>query len=148
MHACLKYAGEDIGKEGNLEILATGVEIVRRRVRDSVMRDESTNGYNTEKFLELAHFVADYREYGAPSGYSTETGERGLKDWAKKPARRTQKGTDEIFSAQTCARIQEAAILQKLEYIAEARTSGGCQLKKKKGMETEDRYMTRCSCSR
>ena len=132
MHACLKYAGEDIGKEGNLEILATGVEIVRRRVRDSVMRDESTNGYNTEKFLELAHFVADYREYGAPSGYSTETGERGLKDWAKKPARRTQKGTDEIFSAQTCARIQEAAILQKLEYIAEARTSGGCQLKKDK----------------
>jgi hypothetical protein len=128
MQECLKYGGTDIlvlGKGDNLEVFGAAVERVRRMVMEGVVvRDESSNRYNTKKFLEISHFhQADFKEYGVPSaGYSTETGELGfLNDRAKKPARRTQKGTDEIFSAQTCSRIQETALLvQRLQQMEKA----------------------------
>jgi hypothetical protein len=120
MHATLKYAGSEISVGDNLRRLRSGIEWIRVTIRDGVKRDESTNGYRTEKFLELSHFYEDYMEYGVASGYSTETGERGLKDWAKKPARRARQGTDEIFTGQTCTRIQETALLRKLEEVNEA----------------------------
>jgi Plavaka transposase len=135
MHACLKYGAADMGQGNNLKVFGEALERVRRTVREGVIRDESSNGYNTEKFLEMAHFLADFPEYGVPSGYSTETGERGLKDWAKKPARRTQKGTDEIFSGQTCARIQETAILQRLQCIEEARSGRGDRVEEVLGQD-------------
>jgi hypothetical protein len=122
MHAAFKYGGKAMSRGKNLDRLAKRVEQLRYDIQQTVHRDEDSNGWKLEKFLEIQHFVADYKEYGVPSGYSTETGERGLKIWAKQPARTSQKRDDDIFSGQTCARIMEASILNKMDSIWKATT--------------------------
>jgi hypothetical protein len=123
MHATMKYGAAIMEQEGNWETFATAVERLRMDIRESVHRAESSNGYCTEKFLELQHFIADFKEYGIPSGYSTETGERGLKTWAKKPARNSQQRDDETFSGQTCARLLESSVLRKMIVTSACNTS-------------------------
>jgi hypothetical protein len=46
----------------NLKKILLGIEWIRKMIKDGVKRDESTNGYRTEKFLALSHYIADYRE--------------------------------------------------------------------------------------
>jgi hypothetical protein len=59
MYAALrKYAWSDIFIGDNIEKLLLGVGLIRKTIwEDGVKRDESTNGYRTEKFLELSHFI-------------------------------------------------------------------------------------------
>jgi hypothetical protein len=71
--------------------------------------------------LELVHFLEDVLLYGPASGFSTETGERGLKQWAKAPAKTAQKRSDEVFSKQVCSRIHERVLING---IADAQPSG------------------------
>jgi hypothetical protein len=119
--ACLKYSGAQLSQGGNLRKFATGVETLRKAVSEATNRGAKTNGWKTEKHVELSHFIADFKEFGVPSGYSTETGERGLKQWAKRPANTAQKRSDEIFSGQTCSRIHDRNILEKLKQVISTR---------------------------
>jgi hypothetical protein len=61
--------------------------------------------------IELVHFLEDVLDYGPASGFSTETGERGLKKWAKAPAKTAQNRSDEVFSGQVCSRIHERVLI-------------------------------------
>jgi hypothetical protein len=61
--------------------------------------------------LELVHFLDDILCFGPASGFSTVTGERGLKQWAKAPARTAQKRSDAVFSKQVCSRIHERVLI-------------------------------------
>jgi hypothetical protein len=94
-----------------------------------------TNGWKTEKHIELSHFIADFNEFGVPIGYSMETGERGLKTWAKRPANTAHKRSDEVFSGQTCSRIHDTSILEKLNQVVGARRGENnyAEEQKKKG---------------
>jgi hypothetical protein len=96
-----------------------GVETLRKAVSEATNSGAKTNGWwKTEKHVELSHFIADFKEFGVLSGYSTaETGERGLKQWAKRPANTAQKRSDEIFSGQTCSGIHDTNILEKLNQV-------------------------------
>jgi hypothetical protein len=67
-----------------------------------------------QKTLELVHFLEDILALGPASGYSTETGERGLKQWAKQPSITAQKRSDAVFSKQVCERIHERALIDRL----------------------------------
>lgn len=87
------------------------LELFLRILVTTVERGESTNQWYLQKTLELAHFKADILFMGPASGFSTETGERGLKAWAKQPAKTAQRRGDHIFSKQVCQRIHEAGII-------------------------------------
>lgn len=63
------------------------------------------------KTLELVHFLEDILYFGPASGFSTETGERGLKQWAKAPAATAQKRSDVVFTKQVCSRIHEKVLI-------------------------------------
>jgi hypothetical protein len=133
--ACLKYSGAHLSRGDNLRKFATAVETLRKAVAEATNRGAKTNGWKTEKHVELSHFIADFKEFGVPSGYSTETGERGLKQWAKRPANTAQKRSDEIFSGQTCSRIHDTNILDQLTRVIGARRGDNNYAKeqKKKG---------------
>ena len=83
------------------------LELYLRVLGLTVDRGDNTRQWCLQKMLELAHFLEDVLFYGPASGFSTETGERGLKQWAKAPAKTAQKRSDEVFSKQVCARIHE-----------------------------------------
>ena len=80
----------------------------------TVDRGDDTNQWCLQKMLELVHFLEDVLDYGPASGFSTETGERGLKKWAKAPAKTAQKRSDEVFSRQVCMRIHESVLINKI----------------------------------
>ena len=91
------------------------LELFLRMVVTTVERGESSNQWYLQKTLEIVHFKQDILSFGPASGFSTETGERGLKSWAKQPSRTAQRRGDEIFSHQVCQRIHEAAILSAID---------------------------------
>ena len=91
------------------------LELFLRMVVTTVERGESSNQWYLQKALEIVHFKQDILSFGPASGFSTETGERGLKSWAKQPSRTAQRRGDEIFSHQVCQRIHEAAILSAID---------------------------------
>ena len=67
------------------------LELFLRLLVTTIDRGESTNQWFLQKTLELAHFKMDILFMGPASGFSMETGERGLKSWAKHPSKTAQK---------------------------------------------------------
>jgi hypothetical protein len=61
--------------------------------------------------LELVHFLKGMLLFGPASGFSTETGECGLKQWEEAPTITAQKRNDILFSKQVCARIHERRLI-------------------------------------
>jgi hypothetical protein len=59
----------------------------------------------------MNHFLDDMLNLGSAGGFSTQTGERGLKFWAKIFAVTAQKRSDEVFSGQVVSRIHESELL-------------------------------------
>jgi hypothetical protein len=111
-HSFLKYGSNLLLSRpgGSLEY-DKALELFLRVLVSTVDRGEGTNQWNLQKTLELAHFKPDMLFMGSGSGFSTSTGERGLKAWAKKPSKTAQKRGDAIFSKQVCQRIHEAQII-------------------------------------
>jgi hypothetical protein len=60
------------------------------------------------------HFKVEILFLGPASGFSTETGERGLKAWAKQPSKTAQKRGDSVFSKQVCERIHERILINSI----------------------------------
>jgi hypothetical protein len=87
------------------------LELFLRVLVATVERGEDSNQWCLQKMLELVHFLEDVLDYGPASGFSTETGERGLKKWAKGPSITCQNRGDEVFSGQVCSRIHERVLI-------------------------------------
>jgi hypothetical protein len=90
------------------------LELLMRRLVSTVERASSTNQWFLQKSIELMHFKQDILAYGPASGFSTETGERNLKPWAKQPAKTAQRRGDKIFTRQVCERLHESAIISSI----------------------------------
>jgi hypothetical protein len=90
------------------------LELFLRMLVSTVERAESSNQWFLQKTVEMVHFKQDILSMGPASGFSTETGERGLKAWAKQPSKTAQRRGDEVFSKQVCQRIHEAAIINSI----------------------------------
>jgi hypothetical protein len=74
-------------------------------------RGEGTHEWKLQKTVEMNHFLDDMLNLGSAGGFSTQTGERGLKVWAKCFAVTVQKRSDEVFSGQVVSRIHESELL-------------------------------------
>ena len=91
----------------------TGVRRLLRRIKAYVDRGDGTLGWLIAKFHEILHFSYDILLFGSPMNYDTGQGERGLKDWAKRPAITAQKRNQEEFIAQVASRTHDVSMLQK-----------------------------------
>jgi hypothetical protein len=67
-------------------------------------------------------------EYGNICNTDAGFGERGLKDWAKRPGRRALKGNSEVFTASTINRVREHICLRKAAYTLSEKDHNFCFL--------------------
>ena len=112
LHAFLKYGcALLVSSPTGITEYQRALELFLRVLVATVDRGEDSNQWRLQKMLELVHFLEDVLDYGPASGFSTETGERGLKQWAKAPAKTAQNRSDEIFSRQVCLRIHERVLI-------------------------------------
>jgi hypothetical protein len=80
-----------------------------------IRRDETHDDFRFQKFLEWQHMKTDHLRYGPTADHNTDTGERGLKTWAKAVAVTAQNRGDDIFKGQVARNSQEVEILDIIE---------------------------------
>jgi hypothetical protein len=115
LHAFLKYGCSLlVSRPTGIADYKRVLELFLRVLVLSVDRGDNTNQWCLQKTLELVHFLEDMLHFGPASGFSTETGERGLKQWAKAPAKTAQKRSDAVFSKQVCSRIHERVLINAI----------------------------------
>ncbi len=103
IHAFLKYGCSLlVSSSTGIDDYKHSLELFLRILVLTVDCGDDTNQWCLQKMLELVHFLDDILCFGPASGFSTETGERGLKQWAKAPARTAQKRSDAVFFKQGC----------------------------------------------
>jgi hypothetical protein len=97
-------------KEGDINgerKLHRAMAVVLQQLNDTLCRDG--NGWNTAKVHSTFRHVAKLISlYGRPTNCDAEVGERGLKVWAKNPAKATNKGNSADFLRQVCLRYYES----------------------------------------
>ena len=113
-HSFLKYGAHLLNTDNGIMKYQQALELLKRQLVMCVQRSELTVNWKLQKMLELSHFLDDILEYGPASGFNTNTGERGLKQWAKSPAQTSQKRDDSTFVSQLCQRINEQKLLQSI----------------------------------
>jgi hypothetical protein len=94
------------------------VETVEERTRDvgtilkaAVNRGEGTNRWDIPKFIDMLLLPEYMRRLGSTGRFHVGFAERGLKNWAKKPANTAQKRGDGVFEGQCAARIRERSMI-------------------------------------
>jgi hypothetical protein len=115
LHAFLKYGCSLlVTSQTGIADYKRVLEVFLHILVATVDRGADSNQWCLQKMLELVHFLEDVLDFGPASGFSTETGERGLKKWAKAPAKTAQKRSDEVFSRQVCMRIHESVLINRI----------------------------------
>ncbi|HEY9295875.1 MAG TPA: hypothetical protein VIQ31_05790, partial [Phormidium sp.] len=87
------------------------IRILLRSIKELVPRN-CGNGWKLQKFHEILHLVDDMELFGSPLNWDASPGEHSLIDFAKRPAKRSQKSKRD-FLQQVNTRIQESAIITK-----------------------------------
>ena len=80
-------------------------------VKDKVPQN-ICNGWKLQKFHDLLHVSRDMQMFGNPQNWDASPGEHNLIDFAKCPARRTQKHHS-TFMLQVTDYLQKNAVLEK-----------------------------------
>jgi hypothetical protein len=83
----------------NIEFVEECTKAVAKSLKDSVNRGEGTDGWATPKFVDMLHLPDHMSRLGATGRFHVGFAERGLKNWAKKPARTAQKVVVEFSKA-------------------------------------------------
>jgi hypothetical protein len=94
-----------------------GVRTMMSQLVGTLHRGQNTNNWNTQKTHEVLHFADQICEYGHLMNADTGVGERGLKYWAKKPARSALKGSIDVFTESTARQVIDTMILRKASEI-------------------------------
>ena len=89
---------------------------IRTMMAMLVMRLPRTSGkgWELQKFHDLLHVAQDMGEFGSPQNVDAGPGESSLKQWAKYPAKTTQKRGHAVFNRQLAARVHERSCFMKL----------------------------------
>ena len=113
-HSLLKYGGEHLRTRNQRNKARAELELLRRVIVKGFRRGEGTREFSFQKWIEMSHFIDAVSRYGKASSFDTHGCERGLKDWAKKPASTSQKRSNEIFTTQVALRAREMIILNSI----------------------------------
>jgi hypothetical protein len=84
---------------------------VAASLKATVNRGEGTNGWKIPKFLDMLLLPHYMSRLGSTGRFHVGFAERGLKNWAKKPARTAQKRGGGVFEGQCAARIREKSMM-------------------------------------
>lgn len=85
-----------------------------RKLKRYIQRSpEKTCGWKISKFHDLLHIFVDMVNFGPATGYDAGTGERGLKKWAKMPARTAQQRSQDIHHVQVARNVHDMQILDR-----------------------------------
>ena len=101
-------------EEINLKKTLRSFHLLQQMITKGMSRDQKSNQWYLQKFLEMSHFIPDMLMYGNASGFSTQTGERGLKYWAKHFSKTAQKRSDSVFTGQVASRVHEAMVIDSI----------------------------------
>ena len=114
-HSFLKYGGKFLGTDLNANIAAYQKNFQRMMtlMTQGLRRSDNTRQFKIQKFVECNHFLAEHLYKGPPACFNTDTGERGLKTWAKKPAVTAQNRGDPTFRKQVAQNYHEAFLLSR-----------------------------------
>jgi hypothetical protein len=134
-HATLKY-GTNIFSCGTREKIVayqTNFHKMMLYIIDGLKRPSASNQFRLQKFLECCHFLQEHLFKGPPCAHNTDVGERGLKKWAKAPAKTAQNRGDSVFKQQVARNNHEAGLLHAVvsEFCPEL-------LRRQKSHVTED----------
>ena len=126
-HAFLKYGGGMLAQDVHLQEYMKSLNTMLEMIVKGLDRGPKTNGFKIQKFIECCHFSQDTLMYGPPAGNNSDTGERGLKTWAKKLAVTAQKRGDSIFKEQVANNSVDKAILDRInDYVHFSKSLQGC----------------------
>jgi hypothetical protein len=110
-----EHCPDAIPLQGDGSFDVSVVEERTRRVgeclRKSVNRGEGTNSWNIPKFIDLLLLPQYMSRLGSTGRFHVGFAERGLKNWAKKPATTSQKRGGGVFEGQCAARIREKSMI-------------------------------------
>jgi hypothetical protein len=101
------------GIRPSLELFQAGTAGMIEMVNRCVSRGEGTNGWNIQKVADLVHLPFNVMEFGPAEGFHVGFAERGLKSWAKQPARTAQKRSGGIFEKHVSSRMHEHTMMEK-----------------------------------
>jgi hypothetical protein len=135
-HAFLKYGCNLFaGDQGTTNMMQyqKSFERLMGTMVSSFDRGSKTHGFKIQKMLECSHFGKDHVINGPPYSHNTDTGERGLKFWAKAMAQTAQKRGDEVFKAQVVQNVLEAKTLNRLVAAGECLFSPPAPPRSKQG---------------
>ena len=113
-HAFLKYGADMFKEEANIEAYKGALNGLLGSMILTFFRGSGTHDFRLPKVLECFHFGKDFVIHGPPVAHSTDTGERGLKRWAKAPAVTAQNRDDSEFKRQVCKNLVEQETLRRL----------------------------------
>jgi len=97
-------------EEGNNRI-DEGICCMLSEIKKYIPHTES-NGWKLQKFHDMLHISRDMQMFGCPQNWDASPGEHNLIDFAKCPARRTQK-RHLCFMDQVAQRLNEMSCIQK-----------------------------------
>jgi hypothetical protein len=87
------------------------LEDVSTILKAAVKRGEGTNRWNIPKLIDMLLLPEYMRHLGSTGRFHDRFAERGLKNWAKKPANTAQKRGDDVFAGQCAAHIRERSMI-------------------------------------
>ena len=90
-HVFLKHGGSLITGKDAAKDYHRSLCSMLHALTVGVQRADGSRQFKLQKFLECSHFLEDHILYGPPCLHNSDTGERGLKSWAKHPAITAQK---------------------------------------------------------
>jgi hypothetical protein len=102
-----------IGDRRSYNRFKDAVQALMKQLVITLNRGDKTHNWNTQKTHEILHFADQICEYGHIMNADTGVGERGLKDWAKKAARRALKGSIDVFTDSTTRQVVDTLTLRK-----------------------------------
>ena len=114
-HAFCKYGGSLLTSRDTVADYQKSLFTMMSALKEAIGRGDSTRGFKLQKFVECSHFLKEHLVYGPTVGHNSDTGERGLKLWGKKPAKTAQKRSDAVFKGQVTRNLQQSEILDMLQ---------------------------------
>jgi hypothetical protein len=95
----------------DVELVEERTNEVAESLKVAVNRGKGTNGWRIPKFIDMLNLPKYMSRLGSTGRFHVGFAERGLKNWAKKPARTAQKRGGGVFEGQCAARIRERSMI-------------------------------------
>ena len=100
-----------VGEKDNVLVVDHAIRSMLASIKKYIPRSEK-NKWKLQKFHDILHVSHNMHMFGCPQNWDASPGEHNLIEFAKRPARRTQKHHP-CFMEQVAQRLHEASCINK-----------------------------------